>query len=105
MVVNEPEAAPHQFDSPAKYPAASRRMSRSVASLRSLASSSGHPGLQLPHPLVRISGRHRLPRLSARLRNRGDDDTAFSATQHPLTQGRPVDAQVSSDALVLNSSE
>jgi hypothetical protein len=40
MVANELEAADHQFVSPAKYLAALRRISRSVASLRSLASSS-----------------------------------------------------------------
>lgn len=40
VVVNELEAADHQFVSPAKYWAALRRMSCSVASLRSLASSS-----------------------------------------------------------------
>lgn len=40
VVVDELEAAPHQFVSPAKYLAALRRMSRSEASFRSFASSS-----------------------------------------------------------------
>ncbi len=40
VVINKLEAAGHQFVSPAKHLAALRRMSRSVASLRSLASSS-----------------------------------------------------------------
>jgi hypothetical protein len=57
VVVNELEAAPHQFFSPAKYiwpPYGGDP--RSVASLRSLTSESCHPNLQLQDRLVRISG-------------------------------------------------
>ena len=91
VVVNELEAADHQFVSPAKYLAALRRMSRSVASLRSLASSSA---TRASSCRTRSSGSPdgtACPRPGARLRSRCGDATAFAVPQYPLTQGRPVD--------------
>ena len=44
----------------------------------------GHSSLRLPHPLVRINGRHHLPRRAARLRSRGGDATAFAVSFNEL---------------------